>query len=228
MQVNTEQHDSTLVITMDDGKKNAITHDALQNLAAALDQAEQSEAVVVLAGRPGSFCAGFDISVLRSGDQVAFGRLASAGAELLLRLYSFPGPVISACTGHAFTIGALWLLASDYRIGTNGAFKIGMNETRLGQGFPDWALEPLRAQINPQQLESVVLHSKIFSPEGAIQAGFLHEVVDETQVMDRALAVAAEFAELPRSAFRRTKNTLRGASVELMTKSVEEHRQSFQ
>jgi len=54
--------------------------------------------------------------------------LVTAGAELALRLYGFPRPVVAACTGHAIAMGALLLLCADARLGTEGDFKIGLNE----------------------------------------------------------------------------------------------------
>ena len=55
MEVTTEIHGDVAVITMDDGKKNAITHRALADLNVAFDRAESDAEAVVLAGRPGSF-----------------------------------------------------------------------------------------------------------------------------------------------------------------------------
>ena len=53
MEVTTEIHGDVAVITMDDGKKNAIDPNAIADLNAALDDAESAAKAVVLAGRPG-------------------------------------------------------------------------------------------------------------------------------------------------------------------------------
>ena len=58
MDISLDIQDDVALVTMDDGKKNAITIEAFQGLEAALDKAEADAAAVVLAGRPGSFCAG--------------------------------------------------------------------------------------------------------------------------------------------------------------------------
>ena len=54
------------------------------------------------------------------------------GAELALRVLSFPRPVAIACNGHAYPMNAFLMLAADIRIGTEGAFGIGMNEVAIG------------------------------------------------------------------------------------------------
>ena len=100
----------------------------------------------MLAGRPGSFCAGFDMATILGGDARAAGELGRAGGRLVHRLYGCPKPLVAACTGHAFTIGALWLLAADTRIGEEGPFKLSMTETKMGVPLPVWALEPLEAK----------------------------------------------------------------------------------
>ena len=61
MEIDNRSNGDVALITMDDAKKNAITPEALTGLNAAPDEAESDAKAVVLAGRPGSFCAGFDI-----------------------------------------------------------------------------------------------------------------------------------------------------------------------
>ena len=71
MQITSELTGDVALITMDDGKKNAITPQAIADLNTAFDGAESDAKAVVLAGRPGSFCAGFDLSIMTGGDMDA-------------------------------------------------------------------------------------------------------------------------------------------------------------
>ncbi len=118
-------------LSLDDGKANAISHAMLDAVNGALDRAEKEAGAVLIAGRPGRFSAGFDLSVMRSGG-AAVGELVGGGARLALRLYEFPSPVVAACTGHALAMGAILLLASDTRLGARGDFKLGLNEVAIG------------------------------------------------------------------------------------------------
>ena len=82
---------SVATITMDDGKVNVLSPRMLGEIGAALDRAAADQAVVVLAGRPGAFCAGFDLSVLRAGGAIS-SAMVRAGFELAERILSFPAP----------------------------------------------------------------------------------------------------------------------------------------
>ena len=83
---------------------------------AALDRALSDKAVVILAGRPGVFSAGFDLKVLRGGGPDAVPMLQE-GFKLAERMLSFPTPILVACSGHAVAMGVFLLLSVDYRIG---------------------------------------------------------------------------------------------------------------
>ena len=215
MQITTELRGDVAIITMDDGKKNAITPQAIADLNAALDRAEADANAVVLAGRPGSFCAGFDLSIMTGGDFDAIRAIAQGGGEFAVRLWSFPKPLVAACTGHAFTIGAIWLCACDTRIGDRGPFKIGMTETRMGMTLTPWALEPLSHRLSKQFWIPSIVQARVYDPDGALEAGFLDEVVEDGQAVGRALAVAAELAELPGKAYAANKLMSRKASISI-------------
>src|SRR5215472_8503195 len=116
--------DSVATVTMDDGKVNVLSLRMICEVTDALDRALDDAAdVVVLAGRPGVFSAGFDLPVLRAGGPAAAGMLR-AGFELAERLLAYPRPVVIACTGHAIAMGAFVLLSGDYRVGAAGPYKI--------------------------------------------------------------------------------------------------------
>lgn len=101
------------VITMDDGKANAANPAMLDGLNEILDQAERSASAVVLAGRSGVFSGGFDLKVLKSGDDSAAREMMRKGGAIAGRLFGFPIPVVAAVTGHAFALGAVMAMASD-------------------------------------------------------------------------------------------------------------------
>ena len=118
-------------ITLSNGKVNAFSHTMIDQLNGALDRASADEAVVVIKGQPGMFSAGYDLSVMQESMEAAM-KLVEKGSTLTRRMLSFEYPIIAACTGHAVAKGAFVLLASDYRIGIQGKFKIGLNEVAIG------------------------------------------------------------------------------------------------
>lgn len=204
------------LIKMDDGKKNAVTLDSVQRLNTALDEADDKAKAIVIAGRPGSFCAGFDLATMTGGDMNAIKELGTSGGLLATRLFRTGKPIVAACTGHAFTIGAFWLLACDTRIGETGNYKFGFNETAMGMVLPPWSIELLKARINPTLFLPTVTQSRIYNPEGAVQAGILDRVVNEGESIEAALSSAKEYAALPASAYAGNKLSTRAAALTIM------------
>ena len=144
--VSYELRDRVALITIDDGKANVITHGICTALLASLDRAAAEADAVVIAGRPGRFSAGFDLSVMTSGTDAARA-LLGAGAEVAIAINGFPKPVVLASTGHALAMGAILLLAADVRIGGEGSYKIGLNEVAIGMPVPRFTVELARGCI---------------------------------------------------------------------------------
>lgn len=204
---------TTAVVTMDDGKANALSVEMIDGLLAALTRAEGEAKAIVLAGRADRFCAGFDLKVMMSGPANATA-LLTRGSELLLRLYASKVPLVNAVTGHALAGGALVVLTGDLRIGASGAFKIGLNEVSIGLPVPVLAMELARDRLVKRELDRATLMAQIYSPEDAVAAGYLDAVVDPAELLGRAKAEAARLGALPGSAFRATKQRLRGRTIE--------------
>ncbi len=192
------------LITMDDGKANALGFDMLAQLGAALDRAEQVGKVVIIAGRPGKFSAGFDLSVMSQGGDGML-RLLRSGAELSRRLLNFPSPVVLAVSGHALAMGALLLLSADYRVGVHGTFKIGLNEVAIGMTLPYFGVELARARLATTHLGPAVDLARIYDAAAAVEAGYLDEVVSEEDLLARAEELAGQFSVLNMEAHRQTK-----------------------
>lgn len=210
------------VLRLDDGKVNAFGPSAVAALDAAVERAETEAGALVIAGREGKFSAGFDLGVIRAGAESAR-ELAFAGARAAMRLYGAGVPVVAACTGHALAYGALLLLASDLRIGADGDSRIGLNEVAVGLAMPVFGMELARDRISPRHLTRSVSLATVYSPTGAVEAGFLDEVVPAEDLESTALARARVLAEgLNRSAFARTRRTARGAVIDRVLATLEE------
>ena len=70
--LTTTQRGSTTIVTIDDGKANALSGALITGLTDTIDKAvSDGSTAVVIAGRPGVFSGGFDLGVMRSGDAAA-------------------------------------------------------------------------------------------------------------------------------------------------------------
>jgi enoyl-CoA hydratase len=212
---------TTAIVHMDDGKANALSHAMIDELLVALGRAEREAKAFVLAGRPDRFCAGFDLKVMTSGLDEAKALLRS-GADLLVRLYGSPLPVVAACTGHALAAGALVLLTADLRVGAQGAFRIGLNEVSIGLPTPVFAAELARDRLATGDLVRATLHAQIYGPDEAARVGFLDEVVAPAEVLGRAVEEANRLGALSRAAFDGTKQRLRGKTIAHVLSTLEE------
>jgi enoyl-CoA hydratase len=128
-------------------------------------------------------------------------------------VFSFPTPVVAACTGHALAAGALMLLAADVRIGAEGPFKVGLNEVAIGMGLPHFAIELARYRMPPSAFDTALL-GRTFDPAGAVAAGYLDRVVGADELLTAAGAEAAELSALTRGAVAHSKRLARQALVE--------------
>jgi len=199
-------------LAMDDGKANALGHAMIDAINAALDTAEKSAKAVLIAGREKRFCAGFDLEVMASGPENVR-RLVSAGAELLMRLYEYPLPVVMACSGHALAAGGLLLLAGDARIGVDGAFKIGLPEVAIGMTMPVFGIELARDRLARNRFTEAVTQARTYGPAEAVAVGYLDETVASDALIETARARAAALAALAQPAFANTKRKERAATI---------------
>jgi enoyl-CoA hydratase len=224
--VTLERRDAVLIVHLDDGKANALSMAMIGAINAALDQAEADPEIgaVVLHGREGKFCAGFDLNVMRSGDLGALSELVCAGGDLVTRLYGEGVPVVAASTGHALAAGALVLLGCDVRIGADVDCKIGLNEVAIGMVLPSWAMTIAVERLSRRHLQRAVANARVVGATEAAQAGFLDEVVAAADVLDAAVAEAAHLATLHRRAYGGTVRRLRGDVLARMAHQVADDR----
>jgi len=220
--VSLERRDSVLVVHLDDGKANALSSSMIGAIGAALDQAESDDSIgaVVLHGREGKFCAGFDLSVMRGGDISAMANLVCDGGELVSRLYGSSIPVVAACTGHALAAGALLLLGCDVRIGADVDCKIGLNEVAIGMVLPDWAFNIAVERLSRRHLQLAVATARITDARGAVDVGYLDEVAPVDAVLETAVARATELATLNGRAYAGTVRALRGELLAEMATQI--------
>ncbi len=213
--------DGVATITIDDGKANALSHAVLAGIETALDQAQDGDAKAVLVqGRDGKFSAGFDLSVMTAGPTQARD-LLGRGAELGLRFYELPVPVVFAVTGHALAMGGILQCCADVRIGAEGPYRIGLPEVRIGMPVPTFAVELCRDRLSPRWFTRSVLLGEGLDPAQALDAGFLDEVVALDQVRDRAREVAVDLAEnVHRGPFQMTRSTVRAQLAETLREAL--------
>lgn len=207
-------------ITIQNGKVNAISHEVIDQLNDALDQAEEHKAVVVITGKPGMLSAGYDLSIMRESTSEAM-KLVEKGSRFSRRMLSFPYPVIVACPGHAVAKGAFLLLSADYRIGVKGDFKIGLNEVAIGMSMHDAGVEIARGRLSPVYFNRSVILAEMANPLDAVTMGFLDKAVDQSEFTSTVNYLAQAMTKLDMKAHYNTKMKARASLLNSLDLAIE-------
>ena len=174
-------NDDVSIITLDDGKANVFSPEMITEFNSLLDQVPTNKGSLLVNGREGMFSAGFDLKVMMSGPDQAV-EMVRSGFTMLKRVFSFPRPVVAACSGHAIALGAFLLCSSDYRVGAQGNYKIGANELRNNMIVPTPILEIAKFKLTKSHKQRALLNAEMYSIQNAIEPGYLDEVVDADSV----------------------------------------------
>ncbi|MCP2627377.1 crotonase/enoyl-CoA hydratase family protein [Mycolicibacterium smegmatis] len=204
-------------VTLDDGKANALSPDMQAAINDALDQASLAAGsgevkALVLAGNSKVFSGGFDLSVFASGDAAAALGMLTGGFELAVRCLTFPVPVIMAATGPAIAMGSFLLLSGDHRVGSPRS-RCQANEVAIGMTLPIAAIEIMRMRLTRAAFQRAISMAAVFSGDAAISAGWLDEIVEPDEVLDRAQQVATKAAALHTNAHVASKLKARADAV---------------
>lgn len=180
-------------------KHNAMDDEAQALLYSALrDMAEHPAVrVIVLRGEGKSFCAGRDTSVLgqrlRDESDYDFVRRAQQISHLML---DCPKPIVAAVRGAAIGGGFEFCLAADMRVVARSA-TMALPEIQYGL-LPDMGgTQTLMSMIGRARAKYYVMTGKRISGDDAYAMGIADWLVDDDQVDEKALAIAAEISSQP-------------------------------
>ncbi|MCK0128387.1 crotonase/enoyl-CoA hydratase family protein [Erythrobacter sp. F6033] len=204
--ITTETIDGAHIITLDDGKVNALNKEKLDALVAALSKCAGDLAPVAIRGRKGIFSAGFDLKGFGAGPEIATAQL-QAGKDAILAILRHPAPVITVCEGHAYPMGAFLMLAADHAIGAEGEFVTGMNESAIGMALPIYPMILGAARLNAHGRKAVAT-SEMFNPTDAAKVGYFQNVVAPDAVDATLQATLKHMKGLNAGAFNANKTAM--------------------
>lgn len=208
--IESTTRDGVTILRLAHGKASALDLELLTEIQSTLASVAASAArAVVITGSGSIFSAGVDLFRLVKEGAPYVSRFFPAMVNAFTELFLFPRPVVAAVNGHAIAGGAIITAACDYRVMAAGKGRFGVPELVVGVPFPALALEIVRSAVPPQHLESLVYGGATITAAEAFDRGFVHELAEPEALIDRAIAVAADFGSRPRDAFRMTKRQLR-------------------
>lgn len=225
MRTRARSEHGALWITLDDGKVNAMSLEMLTEIEGHMEQSKDEGGPVVIQGRPGIFSAGFDMKTFARGPH-ASRDMVLAGVRLIARMLAHPRPIITACTGHAYPMGAFLMLSADVRFGIEGPWSIGLNEVAIGLTVPQFALELARHRLTPAAVARAST-AALLGPEEAREAGYLDYVVAPGQLDVAVQRELARLSTLDWASYEATKLRLNTAVLEAIEAAARDFKPSM-
>ncbi len=193
---------------------NAMTAELCEALHLELRaiSADRSCRAVILTGSGRGFCAGLDLHGYgaapdNDGSDASRDRLANQQhmSTLVLGLRALPQPVIAAINGPAAGLGIALALGCDIRFASRTAvfraafINIGVSNCDMATS---WLLPRL---IGASRSNELMLTGRRFDAEEALRIGLVADVVDGSDLAERALTAASQIAALAPWGVRLTK-----------------------
>lgn len=220
-----EFDDAVAVITLDDGRANALNPQMLSLLEQALDTARQAGALIIH-GREKVFCGGLDLPSLTALDRAQMTIFLELFDRVHDALLAFPVPVVTVARGSAVAGGAIVFAAGDHRL-TTPQGKIGVNESVLGLNIPTSALEILRVGLGERGAAEATLSGRLFEGQDRVRVGFATEILDPELLNERALELARLYASNDRQAMALLRRDLRDWSLQRVERDAARTRAAF-
>ena len=197
------EHDGavTTILLSRPERRNAVdgpTAAALADAFRAFDAAPD-EAVAVLHGEGGVFCAGADLKAVgtEAGNRVQAGGDAPMGPTRM-RLSK---PVIAAIAGHAVAGGLELALWCDLRVAEEDAV-LGVFCRRWGVPLIDGGTVRLPRLIGTSRAMDLILTGRPVGASEAERIGLVNRVVGVGESLDAAQGLARELAHFPQTCMR--------------------------
>jgi len=213
--IDIETKGDIAVVAMRHGKANALDTELCEALAARFAELRGgSVKAIVLTGRGTIFSAGVDLKRVSAGGAGYIRRFLPNLHRLYDMIFFHPKPVVAAINGHAIAGGAVLACCADRRIMVREPGRIGVTELLVGVPFPALAFEILRFAVPPRFLTEFALSGATYATEAALDRGWVDELAEPTELVQDAIAIATELAELSPAAFAQTKAQLRAIVAE--------------
>lgn len=170
---------------------NALNSQVLNDLDAAVDQAERDGEiyVVILTGEGRSFVAGADIGEMKEFSAVDGKRFGVHGGEVFRKLENMSKPVIAAVNGFALGGGCELAMACDIRLASEKA-KFGQPEVGLGITPGFGGTQRLPRIVGVSKAMELILTAKTIGAAEAKSIGLVSEVYPPEELMGKAMEMA--------------------------------------
>lgn len=185
--------DGVAVVTLQRPKMNAMSRELLTQLRdVARSLVDEPPGAVVVWGGERVFAAGAEISEFGGPEEArAIGGLFR---DALDTISSIPRFTIAAVAGYALGGGCELAMACDYRLAADDA-RLGQPEVLLGIIPGGGGTQRLPRLVGPARAKEIMISGRQVPAEEALRIGLVDELAPKAEVLDRALAKAADVAK---------------------------------
>ena len=214
--IQTLDHGPVRELRLDRPPANALSPELISALRGAVEAAPGDGArALVLSGSPRMFSGGLDVPHLLQLDRPAIAATWRDFYAMMRALATSPIPLAAAITGHAPAGGAVLSLFCDFRVMSEGDFKIGLNEVPVGIPLPPIIYKAMRRVVGSRQAERLSVQGLLISSDEALRAGLIDELAASEQVVERAIEWCRSILALPPRAMAATRDLARADLVAL-------------
>ncbi len=166
--------------------------DTLASTHRFLDEVEADSSVecVYLTGEGKNFSQGLDLEYLMANLEV-FPQFVIDTMRLAARLMTFPVPVVAIVNGHAFGLGAMLVLASDYAVMRSDRGFFCLPEIDIGMTLAVRMNALVTAKMNPKALRDTLLTGARIDAARALELN----IIDGIGSSEQLPALAESFSE---------------------------------
>jgi enoyl-CoA hydratase len=184
-----EERDGILLLTLHrPASLNALTHGLIQEIGAAVREANDSDAIggVILTGSgEKAFAAGADISEFAGFSPEQGERLSADGHEVFNAIENGPTPVIAAVNGFALGGGCELAMACHLRIASDNA-RFGQPEVNLGLIPGYGGTQRLAELVGKGRATELLLTADLIDAAKALDWGLVNAVVPQAELLATA------------------------------------------
>lgn len=160
-------------------------------------EADESLTAVVLTGEGKNFSQGLDLEYLMAHQEI-FSQFVTETMFLAARLITFPVPVVAVVNGHAFGLGAMLVLASDYAVMRADRGFFCLPEIDIGMTLTVRMNALVRARMTPRAVRESLLTGARLSGDEALALGVVDSVGSEDALMRLGLELCEPMRGKPR------------------------------
>jgi enoyl-CoA hydratase len=203
--VLTTDHDGVRVIALNrPSARNALSRDLIRAAYAALTHADADDSVraVVLTGTDPAFCAGVDLKEAARDGLSYFEEFRSQSC--IAAVAAMRTPVVGAINGATFTGGLEMALGCDFLIASERAV-FADTHARVGILPGGGMTARLPQLVGVAMARRLSMTGEVVDAARAERIGLVTEVVAHERLLERAVDLAAQIADVPRSTMRSLK-----------------------